>query len=82
MKKKQMSPFEAWLLTRPACIQRLAKEFPIGLKINCGEESFYLLGYQENDSVILSVVNPTIDYEAANLEENKRYISAQHLRQE
>lgn len=53
--------YNAWLKTRPKCVQKLAKEFPMGTRVQFGGEMLHLLGWTENDSIILSPINPSED---------------------
>jgi len=68
-----------WLKTRPECVQKLAEEFPLGSKFTGPNgEPLHLLGYTETDELILSNIDPTVDYEGANA--NKLYSCAGHYR--
>jgi len=69
---------EEWLKTRPECVQKLAEEFPFTAMYNV-EEPHYLVGYTENDQLILSLIDPGKDYDRA-LEE-KIYVCAEHFRE-
>lgn len=78
-----MGQFVAWLATRPECVQKLAKEFPleeVGV-VGVNGELLHLCGYTENDMLIFSTVDPRIDYERCLRPENKRYICASHFRE-
>ena len=68
-----------WIATRPECIQKLAKEFPPDSIILYGEVKFYLIGWTEDDKLIVSRTNPTVNYELAL--GTKEYLCAQHLRE-
>lgn len=69
---------EEWLLTRPECVQQLAKEFPIGSTFDIDGETFHLIGWTEGDALIVSKIDPAEDYEWAL--ECKEYFHAYHLR--
>jgi hypothetical protein len=70
--------FQEWLETRPESVRKLAAEFPLGSSIINGDDVFYLLGYTENDMLIISDINPGVDYEGAL--ENTQYVCASHAR--
>lgn len=72
--------YNAWLKTRPKRVQKLAKEFPMGTCVQFGGEMLHLLGWTENDSIILSPINPSEDYDGAL--DKKVYACASHLRKE
>lgn len=68
----------AWLKERPECVQALAREFPVNISVEIGGALLYLIGYTEDDKLILSDVNPCLDYEQAI--EQRQYLCASHLR--
>lgn len=69
-----------WLMTRPACVQSLALEFPLGLAARVDDGPLlYLVGYTEDDRLIMSEVNPGDDYHGALA--NKVYLCAAHARE-
>lgn len=72
-----MDPFQAWLATRPECVQKLAAEFPLGTVVQHDGKALHLLGYNEDDMLILSEIDPHKDYDGAN--ENKVYICAAQM---
>lgn len=57
--------YEAWLASRPASVQALASEFPIGTRFRDADETVWLIGYTETNELILSGVNPYLDWNAA-----------------
>lgn len=67
-----------WLKTRPECVQKLAIEFPFGSIFIHDEKRLYLLGYTENDSLVVSEVDPFDDYDGAR--ESQSYLCADHVR--
>lgn len=73
------SAFDQWLATRPESVQKLAKEFPPGTAIEVNGRKLYLLGYNENDMLIVSETWPGEDYKKANA--TKEYICASHVRE-
>jgi hypothetical protein len=73
-----MNELEAWLASRPECVQNLAKEFPIGTTVLLDGVEHYLLGYTENDMLVLSKINPCEFYDEAM--ENQIHMCAQHIR--
>lgn len=68
-----------WIASRPECVQKLAAEFPLGSSFKVRGETLYLVGYNENDSLIVSRFNPAIDYEAAT--SSQQYLCASHCRE-
>lgn len=70
-------PFDEWLASRPECVRKLADRYPIGTTFDLDGELHYLLGYTENDMLIVSLIDPSEDYDGAN--ENKRYVCAKHF---
>lgn len=70
--------FSAWLFDRPEHVQSLAREFPPGTVLTCNDCRLYLIGYNEENCLILSKVDPFKDYERAL--KNKVYISADTVR--
>lgn len=70
---------EAWLKTRPECVQKLAKEFPLNITVQLKGKLLYMVGYNEKDTLIMSEINPSEDYEGAI--EHRVYICAEHLRE-
>lgn len=67
-----------WIASRPESVQKLAAEFPLGTAFEVKGRILYLVGYNEDDSLIVSRFNPATDYEAAN--ENREYLCASHCR--
>ncbi len=45
---------KAWLSTRPECVQRLAREFPLDLQLTFDGRSWQVMGYNEDDMLILA----------------------------
>lgn len=73
----------AWVKSRPECVQKLFHEFPIGTTVKTEKGILYLIGYTESDELIMSDVNPfgpDADYDEAFSDAHKKYICAQHLR--
>lgn len=57
--------WEAWLSARPACVQALAREFPIWMVFNTPEGQMWVMGYTESDEVLLTPIDPREDYDGA-----------------
>lgn len=71
--------YKAWVDSRPQQVRKLCYEFPLGSKfIVPGKGTCHLLGYTENDMLILSPIDPTEYYDLAHL--RKFYLCAEHLR--
>jgi hypothetical protein len=71
--------WEAWIASRPPCVQKLARQFPITTTVEIDGTLHYLIGYTENNMLILTPINPVDDYEQAHAE--KIYVCAKHLTQ-
>ena len=70
---------EEWLLTRPPCVQELAKEFPVGTVVDGGPAGrLYLMGWTEDDMLILSPIDPHERYDEAYAA--RVHLCAAHLR--
>lgn len=54
-----------WIASRPESVQRLAAEFPLGTVFKVRGENLYLVGYNENDTVLVSRIDPYVDYDGA-----------------
>lgn len=73
-----------WIRTRPQAVQALAREFPLYTQIpplltaSLGAGQYFVIGYDESDHLIISNIDPEIDYEIAL--EHRRRLCAQHLR--
>lgn len=67
-----------WLSTRPPRVRRLAQKFPPGTKVVLDDRSHHVLGYSEDGKVIVSAVDPTVDYAGARAA--KEYVCGHHLR--
>ncbi len=72
--------WDAWVRSRPECVQKLIEEFPIASILRVDGELFYLIGWNEDDSLIISPVDPAEDYDGAIAV--KEYLCAKHLRKE
>ena len=70
--------FQAWLKTRPHCVQDLAREFPPMTRVLVDGVMLRVFGYTEDDMLIVSRVNPVEDYDGAM--EAKELLCAKHLR--
>jgi hypothetical protein len=57
--------WEEWIASRPECVQRLAREFPVGITLAIHGSRYYLLGYNESDMLLVSKINPREDYDGA-----------------
>lgn len=68
----------AWIASRPESIRRLAAEFPLGASFAIGDRVLYLVGYNEDDSLLVSRYNPATDYESATTHPER--LCASHVR--
>ena len=69
---------QAWLDTRPERVRRLAAEFPLRTLVNMRGVLFFVIGYTEDDSLIVSQTDPSDNYDAAMAD--RQYVCAEHLR--
>jgi hypothetical protein len=71
---------DEWLETEPECIQNLAKEFPIMTRLYDSEarQILYVIGYTEDDKLIVSKYAIDIDYDRAL--KHKFHVCAEHWR--
>lgn len=73
--------WDDWLDTRPECVQKLVKEFPPNTEIMLEDDKYYLVGYLEDDTLIISKHSPKYEYDLATDDNNREYICAEHLRE-
>lgn len=77
--EKEPTTIEEWLETRPDSVKKLHAEFPFGSTFQGPNgEHLYLLGYTEDDKLILSEANPGKDFEKARA--TQKFICASHYR--
>jgi hypothetical protein len=71
--------WEDWLATRPPKVRALAQEFPVGLVLEDEDGcQLHVIGYTEQDHLIVSPVSPDLDYHAALA--SRCYLCAAHVR--
>lgn len=85
MSPEKKADYEAWLKTRPAKVQALAEEFPIGHAIEIDDDDIlYVVGWTEDDVLVVSEVSPEQMYASRQAYEEamerRQHICAQHLR--
>lgn len=68
--------WQEWLSTRPECVRKLAAEFPRGTRV----DRYFVIGYTEDDMLIVSLIDPSLDYDGA--VESKEYVCAKHVRKQ
>lgn len=68
----------AWLASRPESVRKLAAEFPLGSRFDLGGRTLFLFGYTESDMLVVSAVDPAVDYEAAHA--SREHVCATHFR--
>ena len=74
-----MAVFDDWLATRPQSVRDLAAEFPLLTEIEMPDGvTMLVIGWTENDSLVISSIDPRTDYDAAYAE--RTYLCAAHLR--
>lgn len=69
---------KAWIASLPDNVQRLIGAFPLNSVFMIEGEKYYLLGYTEDELVIVTPVSPANDYDAA--VEKRRFIRPEHLK--
>lgn len=77
-----MNPLERWIASRPVIIQQAAKKWPLGTVLHVDGRELHLIGWAETEqadevSLILSPIDPTVDYEGALRE--KVYVCSHHI---
>lgn len=77
MTDESYDSLRAWLASRPECVQKLAAQFSFDAEYIIDGTSYYLLGYTEQDKLILSPIDPNQNYDAAM--SNKIYVCAAHF---
>jgi hypothetical protein len=71
--------YTTWLSTRPQCVQDLAKEFPWLSQVSVNGKTYFVIGYTEEDMIIVSQTYP-VHFQLAM--ETKEYVCAKSLRTE
>lgn len=56
---------DAWLQTRPECIRQLAARFPAGSRLSFEGAWWWVIGWNEDDMVLMTPLDPSEDYDAA-----------------
>jgi hypothetical protein len=64
-RKRPPKTLAAWLATRPPAVQALAREFPHRSQIVLDHPRFWVVGWTTDGNVLLSRVDPAVDYDAA-----------------
>jgi hypothetical protein len=78
----QVSPDIAeWLRTRPECVQKLAREFPVHSSFLWAGKVYHVLGWTDEDELIVT----TVDYDGTDelydeAMKTQELIDAKHLR--
>ena len=76
-KRMLQARFNHWLKSKPRVIRQLANRFPINSQVVLDGVMHYLLGYTEDEMLIVSPVLPSQDYDGAI--EQRKYVCAHHL---
>jgi hypothetical protein len=69
-----------WLNSRPDSIKSLAAIWSPMDIILFNQQKCYVIGYTEEDQIIVTKVNPKENFEEAMKEENKYYLCVKHLK--
>lgn len=56
---------DEWMASRPECVRALAKRHKLGDLYEVEGKTHWLIGYTENNMLILSPVDPGIDYDGS-----------------
>ena len=77
--KKAEASYKKWVASRPDCVKKLIEKYPLEThwRFSIDDEIFFLLGYTEDAMLIISRINPNVDYK--NAMKNKEYLCAEHL---
>lgn len=73
-----MTPLDDWLATKPKCVRELAAEFPPGTQLDIHGVTNWVIGWTENDALVVSELDPNVDFDAAH--EQRGYVCAEHFR--
>jgi hypothetical protein len=68
---------EAWIASRPPVVRDLARRFPAGSAVMIRGKQFYIIGYTDDDMLLVSETDPFQDYDKAVL--SKECVCAKHL---
>jgi len=74
----RLAAFHRWLATRPEAVRKLAAEFPLHTPILIGGRTSFIIGWNENDMLIVSQLRLDQDYELALA--SARYVCATPFR--
>lgn len=66
--------FAEWLEMRPQIIQELVKEFPWGARYTFNNGVLFVVGWDENNKVMMSEINPRESKEAKKAAERNRFL--------
>ena len=69
--------WEAWLASRPACVQALAIKFPPMTQVLIEGVTYYVFAYNEAGQLVVSSTDPIENYDKALA--TKKYLWAAHL---
>jgi hypothetical protein len=69
--------FRHWLKSKPRSVRRLANDYPIQRQYMIDGERHWLYGYNESGMLLLSHINPNVDYDAGT--KNIKYVCAAHF---
>jgi hypothetical protein len=54
-----------WLATRPRIVREILKRWPLDSVVTDGVQRFFVAGATEGGSLIITPINPNVDYEGA-----------------
>jgi hypothetical protein len=78
-KEDEFRTLASWIKSRPQCVQKLAAEFPLLTQLEFWGEAHFVIGYTEDDMLILSPVSPLADWNNAMTLRKRTY--AKHFRE-
>jgi hypothetical protein len=68
----------AWFASRPACVQALILQYPVETHVFLDDRRAYIIGWTENDKLILSWTDPEEDYDEARAD--PLYVCVRHFK--
>ena len=77
--RRLVGGLKAWIASRPECVRKLALEFPIGTTVEVEGRDLYLIGWTEDDMLILSPLT-FFENDYDEVLAAKQYLCAAHVR--
>lgn len=77
-RQQEFDTLASWIKSRPKCVQQLAAEFPLMTQLHHVGKAHFVIGYTEDDMLIISPVSPLADWN--NAMHKRARVCAQHFR--